>query len=49
MLHPFLDPEADEDLDEALEIIAINRIYKRTGHEDLKIETTTDEENETRK
>jgi hypothetical protein len=46
MLHPFLDPKADEELDDALEILAMKRLYKRTGYEGFKIETSTDEENE---
>tara|TARA_B110000305_G_C19352994_1_gene595278 strand:+ start:709 stop:957 length:249 start_codon:yes stop_codon:yes gene_type:complete len=46
MLHPFLDPKADEELDDALEILAMKRLYKRTGYEGFKVESSTDEENE---
>lgn len=44
MLHPFLDPEADEQLDQALEIMAVKRLYQKTGDPDFKLETTTEEE-----
>ena len=43
LLHPFLDPEAAEDLDDALEYAAMKRLYKRTGHDDFKVSSSDSE------
>jgi len=46
MLHPFLDPNEDEELDNALEILAMERLYKRTGREEFKLQSQSEGEGE---
>lgn len=44
MLHPFLDPEADEDMEDAIESLAMERLYKRTGDEIFNEDLNTSDE-----